>query len=73
MSTLKEALTTTLVLLCVFGSLGYIILSSIVRKNPKAASWMKRLSEGMKDKKEKLIDEPKDYIQQVYDDRRTMM
>jgi len=69
---LKEGLTQTLVVFSVFGAIGFVILSKIRQNNPKVSAWLDKMKFGSM--YEKVPENPiTDKIEQVYDERRTMM
>jgi len=65
-------LTDVLVVLGVFTGLGYVILARINERSPNKLEWIKGLFSGGIYKKESAK-ENLDKLQQVYDEKRTMM
>ena len=69
---LKEGLVQTGVLLSVFVGIGYVILAKMRKNNPAAADWLGKLKLG--NIYNKVEEDPiTDKIEQVYDERRTLM
>jgi hypothetical protein len=63
------ALSDALAVLGVFIGLGYVILAKMNKSNPQAMQWLKGAFKVQKPETPSM----KDSIQQVYDERRSMM
>lgn len=70
---LKDAIIQGGVVFVVFAGIGYVILAKINKTNPKAMRWIKeKLAPGSlyeKPPENQIVDK----LEQVYDDKRTMM
>lgn len=68
----KETIINMVVVLGVFGVMGYVIIMKVRKNNPKAATWLSQFKLGSIYKK--VEPEPiMDKMEQVYDDKRTLM
>ena len=66
--------TDGLVVLAVLGGFGFMIYSQLAKKNPKINEWVqKQFGQGLFKKNEGIDSMAKDKIEQVYDERRSMM
>ena len=66
-------ITDGLVVLAILGGFGFMIYAQLAKKNPKINEWVqKQFGEGLfsKTKEDSSL---KDKVQQVYDERRSMM
>lgn len=70
---LKEGLIQAVVVLSIFGGFGYIIFSKLTRKNSRTTEFFKKLTRGKLYEKVVPNIDVQDKIEQVWDDRRTMM
>ncbi len=70
---LREGLIQAVVILCVFGGIGYIILAKLVSKSPKTAEFIRQFSPGKLYEKIPPTEEMLGKAEQVWDDKRTMM
>ncbi len=70
---LKEAIIQAGVIFGVFMTIGYIILMKVKKSNPKAAEWLDKFKLGNIYNKMEEQNPITESIQQVYDDKRTMM
>ncbi len=69
---LKEGIIQAGVIFAVFGTIGYMILAKVKQNNPKAAEWLSKFK--LASIYNKVEEIPiVDRLEQVYDEKRTMM
>lgn len=69
---LRESLVQIATVLGVLLGFGYLIISQMLKNNSKALEWLKKLKPG-KVYLDQKIEPAKDKIEQVWDEKRTVM
>lgn len=70
---LREGFIQAVVVLCIFGGIGYIIFAKLARKSPRFGEFIRKFSPGRVYEKIPPKEEMLGKAEQVWDDKRTMM